>query len=72
MSESREGFDPATIGLMMHNPQHPTSTAAHHLQRALEHAKRLSEERPESFTPAWSAQAAQVGDLSVLLLALRS
>jgi hypothetical protein len=43
-----------------------------HLKSALEHADRLAQldaSRPVS--PSWSAQAAHVGDLSVLLLALR-
>ena len=43
-----------------------------HLKNALDHATRLAEAgsgRP--VTSAWSAQAAHVGDMSVLLLALR-
>jgi hypothetical protein len=43
-----------------------------HLRAALDHAQRLSEPRDEkAFTPAWSAQAHHVGDLTVLALAMR-
>ena len=42
-----------------------------HLRTALEQAQRLTEPRPEgsAYSAAWSAQAAQVGDISVLALA---
>jgi hypothetical protein len=41
------------------------------LRLALEHARRLSEPRPErSYDASWSALAAHVGDLAVLALAL--
>ena len=42
-----------------------------HLRTALEHAQRLTDPRPEgsAYSEAWSAQAAQVGDISVLALA---
>ena len=41
------------------------------LRTALEHAQRLTEPRPEgsAYSAAWSAQATQVGDMSVLALA---
>jgi hypothetical protein len=56
----------------MTHPQNDTH-AGRHLKTALEHAGRLAEPgAAQPFTPAWSAQAAQVGDLSVLLLALRT
>lgn len=49
------------------NPQ----THPNHVTIALDHARRLSECRPDSAHQAsWSAQAAHVGDLSVLALAL--
>jgi hypothetical protein len=52
---------------------HKDTQAHRHLQDALEDARRLSEPGlGQTFTPHWSAKAAQVGDLSVLLLALRS
>ncbi len=43
------------------------------LHTALEHAQRLSDSRPDGarYTAAWSAQAAHVGDLAVLALAMR-
>jgi hypothetical protein len=42
-----------------------------HLRTALEHAQRLTDPRPEgaAYSTAWSAQAAQVGDMMVLALA---
>lgn len=45
----------------------------HQLHTALEHAQRLSDLRPDGarYSPAWSAQAAHVGDLAVLALAMR-
>jgi hypothetical protein len=44
-----------------------------HLSEALAHARNLVEPRPApGYTADWSARAAHVGDLSVLLLALRS
>ena len=47
--------------------------AGRHLKDALAHARRLSEPGvAQPVTPSWSAQAAHVGDMSVLLLALRS
>lgn len=41
------------------------------LRAALEHAKRLTDPRPEGsrYSAAWSAQATHVGDISVLALA---
>jgi hypothetical protein len=42
------------------------------LKSALEHADRLAQlDASRPIDPNWSAQAAHVGDLSVLLLALR-
>jgi hypothetical protein len=56
----------------MTHPQNSNAQPARHLQTALEHASRLSDPRSgKSFTPGWSAEAAHVGDLSVLVLALR-
>lgn len=56
----------------MTHPQSQNLHAGRHLQDAIEHATRLSEPRADrAFSPSWTAQAAQVGDLSVLLLALR-
>jgi hypothetical protein len=62
-----QGLEP-----MMTNPQNETHYGRH-LQSALDHARRLSEPgaaHPD--TSSWSVQAAHVGDMSVLLLALRS
>jgi hypothetical protein len=57
----------------MIHPQRDTKPGESHLERALEHARRLSEPRPSdaTLTPEWYAQASHVGDLSVLALALR-
>ncbi|MGA2013556.1 MAG: hypothetical protein ABSH51_23900 [Solirubrobacteraceae bacterium] len=55
----------------MSNPAHTEQLAGHHLRLAIEDAGRLVDARPTHYTAAWSAKAAQVGDLSVLLLALR-
>lgn len=55
----------------MKNPTNePLSPRHAHLSAALEHARRLSEEpRPDgNYNAGWSANAAQVGDLSVLAL----
>jgi hypothetical protein len=43
------------------------------LRTALEHAQRLTDHRPEApaYSTEWSAQAAHVGDLTVLMLAMR-
>lgn len=51
-------------------PSRPDSPSKH-LRTALEHAQRLTDPRPEGaeYSTAWSAQAAQVGDLTVLALA---
>jgi hypothetical protein len=57
----------------MTHPQKDSNESGRQLQSALDHASRLAEPgRRRTYTEAWSAQAAQVGDLSVLLLALRS
>jgi hypothetical protein len=56
------------------NMTHPESKNHHsgrHLKVALEQANRLAQPGMDR-TPHWTAQAAQVGDMSVLLLALRS
>jgi hypothetical protein len=44
---------------------------SNHLRAALEHAQRLTDPRPTDarYSTTWSAQAAQVGDLTVLALA---
>jgi hypothetical protein len=56
----------------MTHPQNNTHTGRH-LQTAIEHAGRLAGPGvTQPVTPAWSAQAAHVGDMSVLLLALRT
>jgi hypothetical protein len=58
------------IGTMTH-PQNEKHHPGRHLKEALAHADRLSRAgAAQRFTPSWSAQAAQVGDMSVLLLAL--
>lgn len=51
----------------------PPDSRPDHLHIALEHAQRLSDPRPAGapYSPAWSAQAAHVGDLTVLALAMR-
>ena len=51
-------------------PPRPNSRS-NQLRAALEHAQRLTDPRPEGtpYSAAWSAQAAQVGDISVLALA---
>jgi hypothetical protein len=51
-------------------PPRPDSRP-NHLRTALEHAQRLTDPRPEgsAYSEAWSAQAAHVGDISVLALA---
>jgi hypothetical protein len=54
----------------MSTPQHQDTHTAH-LKAAIEHAGRLADSRPATITPGWAAQAAHVGDMSVLLLALR-
>jgi hypothetical protein len=61
-------------GLDMNDPQRDTQPGDSHLRRALEHAHKLSEQRPTNaaVTPDWYAKAAHVGDISVLALALRN
>jgi hypothetical protein len=55
----------------MTHPEHDALPRDRHLDRALDHAHRLTEPRPQpGVTPAWSGQAAHVGDLTVLALAL--
>jgi hypothetical protein len=54
----------------MSNPQHQDQHSTS-LKNAIEHAGRLAEPRPTTFTPQWSAQAAHVGDMSVRLRARR-
>ena len=51
-------------------PPRPDSRSAL-LRTALEHAQRLTDPRPEgsAYSEAWSAQAIQVGDMTVLALA---
>jgi hypothetical protein len=51
-------------------PPRPDSPSSQ-LRTALEHAQRLTEPRPEgaAYSEAWSAQAAHVGDMTVLALA---
>ncbi len=47
------------------------ATGSDQLRLALEHARRLTETRPQrSHDAAWSSLAAHVGDLGVLALAL--
>ena len=55
----------------MTHPESKNHHSGRHLKVALEHASRLAEPGAERM-PNWTAQAAQVGDMSVLLLALRS
>lgn len=57
----------------MTHPQNPNHQSRQHLEAAIDHAGRLSQPgKASAYTTDWSAKAAQVGDLSVLLLALRS
>ncbi len=57
----------------MTHPRTDNHQSRRPLHDALEDARRLSEPGiRQTFTPDWSAKAAHVGDLSVLLLALRS
>jgi hypothetical protein len=51
-------------------PPRPDSHSTH-LRTALEHAQRLTDPRPEgsTYSESWSAQAAHVGDITVLALA---
>lgn len=52
---------------------HNDNQAERHLRDALEDARHLSGPGlGQTVTPQWLAKAAHVGDLSVLLLALRS
>jgi hypothetical protein len=51
----------------MTHPNHNALDANRHVERALEHAHRLSESRSENHhTPEWWAEAKQVGDLTAL------
>ena len=51
----------------MNHPEQNTLGRDRHLNRALDHARRLSEPRPrDQYTPAWWVQAARVGDLTAL------
>jgi hypothetical protein len=51
----------------MTHPNQDALAANRHVERALEHARRLSEPRPEKhYTPEWWAKAEQVGDLTAL------
>lgn len=54
-------------------PPRPDSHSAQ-LRTALEHAKRLTDPCPEgsTYSESWSAQATQVGDITVLALAALS
>jgi hypothetical protein len=58
----------------MMNSRHDESPQAHdrQLRLALDHARALAEApRDRAYTHGWSANAAHVGDLTVLALALR-
>lgn len=51
----------------MTHPNQDTPAAQRHVERALEHAHRLSEPRPEKHhTPEWWAEAKHVGDVTAL------
>jgi hypothetical protein len=51
----------------MTHPITDTRRRDQHLERTLDHVRRLSEQRPgQRQTPEWWAQAAQVGDLTAL------
>jgi hypothetical protein len=54
----------------MTHPESKNHHSGRHLKAALEQASRLSEPGTDR-TASWAAQAAHVGDMSVLLLALR-
>ncbi|HEX4010701.1 MAG TPA: hypothetical protein VHX62_11855 [Solirubrobacteraceae bacterium] len=57
----------------MTHPHHDNHPARQHLQAAIDQAGRLSQPGVKpAYTTDWSAKAAHVGDMSVLLLALRS
>ena len=71
-NENERGFPtPNDRTHTMSTPQHQDTPSAH-LKAAIDHAARLANSRPATITPGWSAQAAHVGDMSVLLLALRA
>ncbi|HEX5191696.1 MAG TPA: hypothetical protein VFW09_02765 [Solirubrobacteraceae bacterium] len=51
----------------MTHPHHHASADARHVERGLEHTRRLGEARPENqYLPEWYAEATYVGDLTVL------
>ena len=55
----------------MTHAQQNTPPRDRHLEQALDHAHRLTQPRPQpGYSHAWSEQAAHVGDLTVLALAL--
>jgi hypothetical protein len=57
----------------MTHPQNDKHHARQHLEAAIDHAGRLAQPGAKpAYTTDWSAKAAHVGDMSVLLLALRS
>lgn len=58
---------------MTPDPQNPTHPAEAHTRRAVDRAKALVASAPQGeHSPRWSSEAAHVGDLAVLALALRA
>ncbi len=55
----------------MNDSHHRDLSPGQHLDQAIAQANQLIETRPTQYSAAWLAQSSQVGDLSVLLLALR-
>ena len=57
---------------MTPNPQNPNHSAAAHSRQAVDRAKALVASAPRGeHSLRWSSEAAHVGDLAVLALALR-
>ena len=51
----------------MTHPHHHASATTRHVERGLEHTRRLGESRPHNrYTAEWYAEAAYVGDLTAL------
>jgi hypothetical protein len=51
----------------MTHHHHSASAAARHVERGLEHTRRLGAMRPHNhYTPEWYAEASYVGDLTAL------
>jgi hypothetical protein len=51
----------------MTHPHHDAPAADRHVERGLEHARRLGKSRPhDGYTAEWFAEATHVGDLTAL------